>query len=91
MLALLWRLRFLVEVEFYLMLKTDTASELRRIAHAASQYGVDPKASGLHRLYVRVADDHIKFLPALLHYCPYSAQSAEHYGTLSGRATMPSS
>ncbi|KAL1466737.1 hypothetical protein MTO96_026444 [Rhipicephalus appendiculatus] len=48
--ALLWRLRVLVEVQFSLMLKTDAESELQRIDRAAAQYGGDPKASSLRRM-----------------------------------------
>ncbi|KAH7944416.1 uncharacterized protein LOC119399974 [Rhipicephalus sanguineus] len=77
--TLLWRLRHLAEVEFSLMLKRDVESELRRIGDAAAQYGGDSKAYGLRRMYVEVGDDHISFLPALLHHCPYLRNLHVHF------------
>lgn len=77
--SLLWRLRLLVEVEFSLMLRSDVEAELQRIGDAAAQYGGDPRASGLRRMCVEVADDHIKFLPVLLHHCPYLHNLHVHF------------
>lgn len=77
--SLLWRLRLLVEVEFSLMLRSDVEAELQRIGDAAAQHGGDPRASGLRRMCVEVADDHIKFLPVLLHHCPYLHSLHVHF------------
>ncbi|KAL1422964.1 hypothetical protein MTO96_021557 [Rhipicephalus appendiculatus] len=77
--AMLWRLRPLVEVEFSFMLETDVESELRRIGQAAAQYGSEPKASGLRRMYVEVGGNHIKFLPVLLQYCSYLHNLHVHF------------
>ncbi|KAL1434598.1 hypothetical protein MTO96_011684 [Rhipicephalus appendiculatus] len=84
-LVLLWRLRFLVEVEVSLTSEKDAESMLRSIGHAAAQYGSDPMVYGLRRMYVEVAGDHnIKILPTLLRYCPYLHNLHVHvsWGTL---------
>ncbi|KAL3180356.1 hypothetical protein MRX96_008923 [Rhipicephalus microplus] len=84
-LVLMWQLRFLVEVEVSLNSEKDTELQLRDIVHAAAQYGNDPKAYGLRRMYVEVAGDHnINLLATLLRYCPYLHSLHVHllWGTL---------
>ncbi|KAL1422960.1 hypothetical protein MTO96_021553 [Rhipicephalus appendiculatus] len=94
--AMLWRLRALVEVEFSLMLETDVESELLRIGQAAAQYGSEPKASGLRRMYVEVGATTSNFCR---HFCIIAlictiytfTSRAAFRGALFSSATMPSS